>query len=391
MGMPMRRRPAGRSWRILLAPLVLAAVLSGLGPARASAVSCQDHAAPQPVSPGPGNNELNGVTVLSSCDVWAVGSAGGTSGQAAEPALVEHWNGSAWTVMPSPNPGTGFNELLSVRAVSAHDIWAVGVTASGEPQTLIERYTGFAWNRVPAPTPGVISFLTSVRPVSATDVWAVGEYNNTLTGRDKSLVLRWNGAAWKQMASPNPAFNNSLTSVAATSSHDVWVAGSTGSRSDHSSALIEHWNGHQWRQPTIPHLGTDSRLLGVGVTSPSSAWAVGFYRNASTTRPLLLHWNGKRWRQAASPPGLSGSLAGVYAISARNVWAAGAIFRGKAGDTPLLLHWNGSRWALVSRPGPGASGHLFAVAANSAQNIWSVGSFRNPDDKGDQALAIRCR
>src|SRR5262245_27260489 len=142
MGMPMRRRLTGRGLRILLAPLVLAGVLSGLGPAAvssaaASGAPCRSQPGPQPASPGPGNNELNAVTIFSPCDVWAVGSEGGTSGQAAEPSLVEHWDGSAWTVVPSPNPGTGFNELLSVRGVSAHDIWAVGVTNSGEPQALI--------------------------------------------------------------------------------------------------------------------------------------------------------------------------------------------------------------------------------------------------------------
>ena len=39
--------------------------------------------------------------------------------------LTEHWNGTAWSVVASPNAGT-INSLQSVAAVSANDVWAVG-------------------------------------------------------------------------------------------------------------------------------------------------------------------------------------------------------------------------------------------------------------------------
>jgi hypothetical protein len=40
--------------------------------------------------------------------------------------LIEHWNGSAWTIVPSPNVGSGNNSLAAVAARSANDVWAVG-------------------------------------------------------------------------------------------------------------------------------------------------------------------------------------------------------------------------------------------------------------------------
>src|SRR5579871_2072517 len=78
---------------MLAAPLMLVGVLAGLGPGTAAAVTtpCESWAGTQPPSPGTADNGLSGVTVLSACNAWAVGAAGGGSGNQ---ALIEHWNGA---------------------------------------------------------------------------------------------------------------------------------------------------------------------------------------------------------------------------------------------------------------------------------------------------------
>src|SRR5258706_5160860 len=83
-------------------------------------------------------------------------------------ALIEHWNGSSWSVVSSPN---GSNELYAVAAVSANDVWAVG-------QQTILHWDGSSWNTVPnAPSVG----LYGITVISANEIWAVGGYNKTLT------------------------------------------------------------------------------------------------------------------------------------------------------------------------------------------------------------------
>src|SRR5207249_2051684 len=72
------------------------------------------------------------VAVVAANDIWAVGAGGGT--------LTEHWDGSSWTRVPSPNPGPGNNELYAVAAVATNDIWAVGSSYGGLRQTLIEHW-----------------------------------------------------------------------------------------------------------------------------------------------------------------------------------------------------------------------------------------------------------
>jgi hypothetical protein len=76
---------------------------------------------------------LQGVTVVSGSNAWAAGSSGNTP--ATTKPEIQHWNGHAWQVVPSPNPGGA--RLLAVGASSASNVWAVGdFTSGGHNQTL---------------------------------------------------------------------------------------------------------------------------------------------------------------------------------------------------------------------------------------------------------------
>ncbi len=52
-----------------------------------------------------GCEELAGVAAVSSKDIWAVGGHyDSSSGQIL--SLIENWNGTSWSVVPSPNAGS---------------------------------------------------------------------------------------------------------------------------------------------------------------------------------------------------------------------------------------------------------------------------------------------
>ena len=91
---------------------------------------------------------LRGVTALSASDIWAVGdSLSNRSG--GRQTLIEHWNGSTWSIVPSPtNPGAVSSELSGVTALSASDVWALGGVGNG---TLIEHWNGTRWSVVKSP------------------------------------------------------------------------------------------------------------------------------------------------------------------------------------------------------------------------------------------------
>ena len=378
----------------LAAPLMLAGALAGPWQATASAAVCQGWTYGQPPSPGTADNELNGVTVLSACDAWAVGT---TRSSGVCQTLIEHWDGSSWTVVPSPSPGTTGNGLASVNAVSPSNIWAVGAfSASAADRTLILHWDGTSWAQVPSPSPGSsFSELAAVRAVSASDAWAVGDYSSAAGGGNKTLILHWNGTTWAHVPSPNPASFNNLTVVTATSASNAWAVGEIGT-SLGDRTLTLHWNGTTWARVPSPNPGLGDDLTGVAAASASNAWAVGFSivgaaANASqTAQALVLHWNGSTWTSVAVPPPAPGSstlLNGVTATSTASVWAAG-ISETTTTEQGLILRWNGTAWKQVPAPSPGTITSLSAVAATSATSAWAVGRFSTTIV--GQALAIHC-
>jgi hypothetical protein len=117
------------------------------------------------------------AAALSPSDVWAVGTGPGvpTGGFSAHPtAVIEHWDGTRWTVAPSPNPNPqGNNSLGAVAAASATDVWAVGEQLKG-PFT--EHWDGSKWTILA--TPAGVRFFAAMAASSGGTVLAVGQGTN---------------------------------------------------------------------------------------------------------------------------------------------------------------------------------------------------------------------
>ena len=99
-------------------------------------------------------NELHGVSALAENDVWAVGVSYNTE-RTRGSTLIEHWNGSTWSVIPSPNPSSFVNQLNAVAAVSPNDVWAVGIAPTPTNTVLILHWNGATWRVAPNPTDGI--------------------------------------------------------------------------------------------------------------------------------------------------------------------------------------------------------------------------------------------
>ncbi len=354
---------------------------------------------------GTHDNSLSGVATLSSCNTWVVGSYNSAT---ASLTLVEHWNGTSWQVVPSPDPSgsSNYNVLSGVAATSATSAWAVGTYFNGTAlQTLIEHWNGASWAVVPSPDPTGSAYdnvLSGVAATSATDAWAVG-YNNTPTpsgvpGPPQTLTEHWNGTSWTVVPSPDPTYWDELRAVATTSADNAWAVGFNFTGIGAQKTLVEHWNGTAWQHLTSPnHAGltpVTNRLVGVAVTSATNAWAVGSYNNGTTSQTLVEHWNGTSWAIVPSPnPGgtsRNNTLNGVAFTSASTAWAVGGYSDGTA-DQTLVLDWNGTAWKRVASPNPGGTTRnngLSGVAATSATNIWAVGSYSN--GTAARTLAVHC-
>lgn len=374
LGVP-RRRATRLTARLVISAIAALAVVGGGTVAthaatRSSAVPratppCNSSwnvvANPAPESAG----WIASMTALSSSDVWAVGSDESNVGPTFGPSqtLAEHWDGNNWNVKATPEVGNG--ELTGVSAVpgNPNDIYAVGDQwASSSPRlTLIEHWDGTNWSVAPSPNPtNDWNQLNAVVAISASDVWAVG-YSYGAAG-NQTLTEHFDGVSWTVIPSPNVAGAiNRLGGIAATGPSDVWAL---------AGAYFEHWDGTIWSVRTSP-IGAVGSILAI---SPTSVWAVGsvFDRTSSHERPLFEHWDGSAWQIVASPigdPGKDTELFSISGVSDDNIWATGFSQLSVPTLTPLLEHWNGSSWALVSAPIVPST----VIVASSPTNLWTAG------------------
>ncbi len=341
-----------------------------------------------------GDDIFNGIAATSVSDAWAVGGANlGYTPQ----TLVEHWNGSVWSVVSSPSPGAAtFIRLSGVAALNSSNAWTVGYYQdnSGSVLTLIEHWNGSAWSVVSSPNAAgfMANELFAVSARSANDIWAVGnsQTNNNVT---QTLIEHWNGSQWSLIPGINPGASFSiLRGVAAVSATNAWAVGNYTNSQGTSQALIERWNGSKWNVVPGANPATNNYLFGVsGVPGSTHMWAVGEYSNGNAGQPLTEKWNGTSWNVVTSPTIQANMsvLNAVTVVSASNIWAvgqagtpSGGISRGTdsansgpAGKT-LIMHWNGTRWSIVASPNPGLYNNSLSGVAGvpGTTHVWAVGA-----------------
>jgi hypothetical protein len=265
--------------------------------------------------------------------------------------VILHWDGSAWTRFDGPNPGSRAG-LSGVNAISADDAWAVGSYVSSVGQlTLIEHWDGIRWSQVSSPSPGQYeNWLTGVSAVSGRLAWAVGGSvvrHRSGPRRTRTLIERWDGHSWSQVASPNPGGRqDTLSGVAATSSRHAWAVGAFRGEGKGRQTLVARWNGSTWTQVWSPNPGpTENHLYSVSAVSPTDVWAVGDYvatRGTGPSHTLIAHLGDSGWTQVPSPD-TGGTLTSVSADSATDAWASGFV-------TGFFLRWNGMRWSRWKNP-----------------------------------------
>jgi hypothetical protein len=170
-------------------------------------------------------SRLASVEAFARDDAWAVGTKfvrGNDHG------YTLHWDGAAWTEMPVPAETIYQDTLLSVSGSGPDDVWAVGYVLdvfgpTESYQTTAVHWDGAAWSVVPTPDMSQLNnYLFSVAAVSPTEAWAVGLWDDGHALR--TLVERWDGAAWNVVPSESPyGYGNELYAVDADDADAVAV------------------------------------------------------------------------------------------------------------------------------------------------------------------------
>ncbi len=188
-------------------------------------------------SPLPSSYEaaLLAITAIAKNDVWAVGYYGDGSGTR---ALFEHWDGSQWHVVREPsfdpaNTGNEISRLYGVSALAPNNVWAVGATQhrSGVSAVILH-WDGNQWVIVPNPDYSDIYGLQSLVAIASDNIWAFGGHDYFESGR--TLVEHWDGSRWDIVPSPDPANKQSFEAAALLSPD---IIGAVGYAGDHAMVV----------------------------------------------------------------------------------------------------------------------------------------------------------
>jgi hypothetical protein len=342
-----------------------------------------------------GSNWLQAVDASAGDNAWAVGFYLGIEG--VYETLAQRWDGSDWRLVETPNVGHYGNWLNGVAAVSASEAWAVGYTA-GNPATytsttLVEHWNGSAWSVVPSPNPSKdplygANRLNDVRAFASNDVWAVGW--QWVPSGSAPLIERWDGRRWRVSKTPNTGFEE-LQALDGTSSRDIWAVGFGRTFSDGTQALIMHWNGSTWTAVPTPKLSVDNYLNDVSVLSPTDAWAAGYTIPPNLDiQPYYLHWNGSFWAEVPSPHlSSTHNYLTSIAVSSENLVYAGGYRTVNGQVVTFVERWDGTQWGIDPSPDvQGGWNYLSGLSVDPGGGLWGAGYFYPLDFTGFRTLIL---
>jgi len=394
---------------LLLGPAgALAAITSSPASTTPSSIWQVDTSA-NPGSTTFSNSAFQSVSASGPKEAWSVGRT--MNDQALDQPLAEHWNGSSWTSATVPVPAGQQAVLNAVDDLGPSNAWAVGTSFGGgvgatpAGVTLIEHWNGTSWSIVPSPNPaagvsGDTDVLNAISGTGPSDLWVAGSDLNEATDTISLLFEHWNGTAWTAVASPTPEGSAEFASgITAISPTNVWAVGTD--ETDGLTDVSAHWNGHAWSivpTPEITSAHDQNALTGVSSDGPSNVWASGFADNVDGQNlrvPFVLHWNGTRWVLTKVPTlGSEGSmLNGIQVISPTDAWAVGQTQESDGAILNLTEQFDGSSWAIQSSPQPGmlgglSSNSLDSVTSAGGGDLFAVGERFTPGQEGMRTLAI---
>jgi hypothetical protein len=167
---------------------------------------------------------VSGISGSGPTDVWALSYS-----------EQYHWDGVAWSSLPSKTAGS------AIGVTSPSDAWLVSDRGA------IVHFDGSGWIPVASPTTTWIGALWAHTP---SDVWAVG---------GSGLILHYDGDAWGRVAN---RWSSNLRAVSGFG-NEVWAVG--------DDAMVLHFDGSTWQRSVVPVSNTLD-LKSISIDSDGRVW-----------------------------------------------------------------------------------------------------------------------
>jgi hypothetical protein len=230
---------------------------------------------------------LGSISAVSPTDIWAAGMEIGTFR-----TVIEHYDGTTWTAVDHPSPHSAYVNFGALDSVASDDVWLVGsyLDANSVSRTLAEHWDGSFWQVVPTPNVGTRgTSLSAVTAISSNDVWASGR---TTIGdvRTGALIEHWDGNTWEAIPPERAGKSSAFGGIGSASNADIWAVGSWSNSPDGGlRTLVEHSSGTAFIKVTTPNVNDlDNVLLSVSSSPDGFVWAVGFHQEPGTNETLTM-------------------------------------------------------------------------------------------------------
>jgi hypothetical protein len=296
-------------------------------------------------NPRPQGNDLYGLWVTSSSDVWAVGDR----------ETVLHFDGNVWSgaVLATGDNGQMGGTLYGVWADDRQNAWAVGIDSGLSATVLFHDGSAdagpFAWSRVTVPTAGLALYA----------VWGDPQRQYVLAA-GSGAVLRYNRTTlqWTQDTAPSV----DIRAIWGSGPTNLWAVGATG-------AVLNNTGGSTWTQASLGGIPSGQSYYGIwGDPAGSNIWIVG-------GGGVVIHGNATGWALVpVTAEMLTTNFWAVRGDDGGHVWVAGQSLTLGA----VVYEWDGSAWssALGSQCGIGCAVYAYrAIGGSGASDLWTVGRF----------------
>jgi Phosphoesterase family len=343
---------------------------------------------------GTSDNSVGAIAGSSPTDIWAVGDYlpdTATSNQDATLSFAEHFDGTSWAVVPTPDTGVNFNSFYGV-AASQGQAWAVGeyLNSKYQDRALLEHWDGSHWSIADNPQPGSVrDMLFGATALSPSDVWVVGDQEGK-NGKFDTLAEHWDGSSWTVVPTPDPgSAGNHLYAIDAVSADNVWAAGMQLSGDSPDQGLVEHWNGQQWSVVPMPAPASADLVMLDGITANGDqVWVDGESDSPDGGGlPFIAGYQDGTWTipQLPTVPDKANwtNLWGIQLDGSGTVWAVGTYVDPVTDNSNSLVlrESSGGAWTINPAPNPGSGSNILGGITSVGGQLWAAGIYDNGNNE----------
>ena len=302
-----------------------------------------------------GGGSLNAITCTAVNACWAVGYRFDTDGYSQTLAL--RWTGTSWREQPTVNPGypsapgaTLNHNLAGIACASASNCWATGAFASAQPLAI--RWNGSTWSNVAVPPPGTAGqngagyeLLNGVSCAPVGECVLVGTAQVS-SGFDVPVALQSSGASLRDESPlPAPSLDEGLNGISCATSATCLAVGVQTDESGSGTPIALQLKGSTWKQIPVPASmegGGYGELTAVFCIGAGACEVAGYDDSSGRPQGLAGSWNGSTWAvqvpAASNLPSPSVLDTIACAPSPDGCWAAGYSTSGGIDQALVLEH-----------------------------------------------------